>query len=64
MQLIVTHLITIMINLIFICLKLINFKEFGFNLQRLLNPQCFNLSFPQRIWAWVDKKKKEHVHSN
>jgi hypothetical protein len=40
------------------------FKEFGFNLQRLLNPQCFNLSFPQRIWAWVDKKKKEHVHSN
>jgi hypothetical protein len=39
-------------------------KEFGFNLQRLLNPQCFNLSFPQRIWAWVDKEKKEHVHSN
>jgi hypothetical protein len=39
-------------------LKLINFKEFGFNLQRLLNPQGFNLSFPQRIWAWVDKKKK------
>jgi hypothetical protein len=37
---------------------LINFKEFGFNLQRLLNPQCFNHSFPQRIWAWVDKKKK------
>jgi hypothetical protein len=36
----------------------INFKEFGFKLQRLLNPQCFNLSFPQRIWAWVDKKKK------
>jgi hypothetical protein len=27
------------------------------NLQRLLSPQCFNLSFPQRIWAWVGKKK-------